>query len=486
MKPVCLLLLLLLAACSPSPPPAQLAHDLQQRLDRDFGERRLVVETLDRLGSAPDRMAPAQRVVYFRVALRLGQPYDFGAWRTHNVARLAELIGCGPRGLYGVRAGGNWAGDTLRAFGRISYRRAGKGWQVVATPVAERAMPPAGRPVPPDTVERLTHALSTAVHALSGPARPASDRIVEEELGSALQNIENRLARLQQGLALASGERGGEYWRIGEAMATVRGSAPAVVNIATSGSVANLELLDDGTVGVAIVQADVLLAAARGEGVFSGRRPDGGLRLLARLYPEAVHVIVRDGLPVYRIADLRQRRVAIGSTDSGARQTVVEVLRRHGLTAANGLKAESMALRDALTLFAAGRLDAIIHTIGVPSADLAVLARSQRIRLLPLDDAVIEAMRRDNPVYLAFSIPADSYDGQRQAVATLAVPALLVARDTLSGDAVQRVLDLLYRQADFAALGSRQGAWIPRDAAGQAGGPVPMHVAAVPAVEGPP
>ena len=486
MKLACLLLLLLLTGCSPSPPAAQLARDLQQRLDRDFGEQRLVVETLDRLGSAPDRTDPAQRVVYFRVALRLSQPYDFGAWRTHNVARLAELIGCGPRGLYGLRTGGNWAGDTLHAFGRISYRRAGKGWRSVTTPVADIAMPPAGMQAPPDTIEQLTHALSTAVHALSGPARPVSDRIVEEELGSALQNIENRLAHLQQGLALASGERGGEYWRIGEAMATVRGSAPAVVNIATRGSVANLELLDDGAVGVAIVQADVLLAAARGDGVFSGRKPDAGLRLLARLYPEAVHVIVRGDLPIHRIADLRQRRVAIGTTDAGARQTLVEVLRRHGLTAASGLKAESMGLRDALTLFAAGRLDAVIHTIGVPSADLAVLARSQHIRLLPLDDGVIEAMRRDNPVYLAFSIPADSYDGQRQAVATLAVPALLVARDTLSDNAVQRVLDLLYRQADFAALGSRQGALIPHDAAGLAGGPVPMHVAAMPAGEGQP
>ncbi|MGE8354788.1 MAG: DUF3025 domain-containing protein, partial [Microvirgula sp.] len=164
----------------------------------------------------------------------------------------------------------------------------------------------------------------------------------------------------------------------------------------------------------------------------------------------------------------------------------LNAMQAQAIEQAGGVGARRGPLRDALTLFAAGRLDAVIHTIGVPSADLAVLARSQHIRLLPLDDGVIEAMRRDNPVYLAFSIPADSYDGQRQAVATLAVPALLVARDTLSDDAVQRVLDLLYRQADFAALGSRQGALIPHDAAGLAGGPVPMHVAAMPAGEGRP
>lgn len=472
-------LCLLLSGCAPMPTGIQISRDLQMQLDRSFGGQLLEVVALERQGSVPDRDRAGRRIVYFRLLLRLRQPYDFGAWDTRNVNRLAALIGCGSRGLYGLRVGGNRAGDRLRAFGRAVYRRTSAGWEMEATPEAATAMPPAGIVAPPGMVERLARALTTAVHGESGPRLPASDHIVEEELVAALQNIKTRLARVQQDIAFASGQRGGEYWRIGEAMASLRGNAPPIFNIASSGSVANLALLNDGTASVAIVQADVLQDAVRGTGVFAGRGPDAGLRLLAQLYPEAIHIVVRAEYPVRTVVDLRGKRLAVGSTDPGVRQTVLKVLRRHGLTPAGGLKIESMSLRDAVALLAAGRIDAIVHTIGVPSADLEMLARSRPVRFLPLDGNVIRSIRDESPAYLAFTIPAGSYGGQPKPVATLAVPALLVARETLPDDHVRKVLQALYLQADLTVAGSHQGGLIPHGATWQPQGPVPMHRAAM-------
>jgi hypothetical protein len=144
------LALLVLAGCSRQPDDAAIRNALQSELDGALGERVLVVESLRRAGST---RAPAAtddkeaRLVYFNARLLLKRDYDFSRWESHSVGTLRSLLGAGPKGVIGVKADGNRAGDELTVYGTLGFEKRGDDWAVIATE-ARVAHAPSGQPAP--------------------------------------------------------------------------------------------------------------------------------------------------------------------------------------------------------------------------------------------------------------------------------------------------------------------------------------------------
>ena len=66
-----------------------------------------------------------------------------------------------------------------------------------------------------------------------------------------------------------------------------------------------------------ISQADVANWPFTGKGVFESKPNVPGLRLIAKLYPESVHRVVRKGSGIKSVADLKGKRVALDEPGSG-------------------------------------------------------------------------------------------------------------------------------------------------------------------------
>src|SRR3546814_16514566 len=66
-------------------------------------------------------------------------------------------------------------------------------------------------------------------------------------------------------------------------------------------------------------QADLIYSAYSGEGVYFRRAKQPNLRVLANLYPETVHLVVRRGSGIDSITDLPGKRLSIDRTGSGTR-----------------------------------------------------------------------------------------------------------------------------------------------------------------------
>lgn len=68
-------------------------------------------------------------------------------------------------------------------------------------------------------------------------------------------------------------------------------------------------MIDSGEARFALVQSDVAAAAVTGQAAFATYGPLRHLRAVAALFPEPVHVVVREADAMRSIGELRDKRV---------------------------------------------------------------------------------------------------------------------------------------------------------------------------------
>ncbi len=479
-----LLASLWLAGCGGGPNADGIRADLDERLAQALPPGTVQLVGIDRRGSQSDTKAPAgetRRVVYFDAELKLLRDYDFGAWDSPGVAGLISALGAGPRGITGITSGGNKAGDILRAHGTALYRRDGERWVSVQPAGYRPAEAPAVATNAPTGPAAILDAMRKVVEAVQKDASPAQRAVIEQELTTAHANIRARLARVDEGYAIAAGAEHGQYLRFVRAL--VEGARVRAIPLVTRGGEENLRLLRGGKVSAAMAQGDAALDAYEGKGAFAEDGPHASLRAIGSLYPEPVHVLVRDGDPARSVSDLRGKRIAVGERGAASRGTVLRVLAAHGLTE-NDFKVEEVGLGAALVALRQNQVDAVMQVIGVPSDSIRDALSELPLRLLPLDERAIAAMIGQKAGYFRASIAPGTYPGLREPVRTIATAAILVTGPDLSDTEVADLTRLVYRHGrDLVARGSAQGGQI-NVATAREGLVIPQHLAAAKVLDG--
>src|SRR5256712_8006098 len=85
----------------------------------------------------------------------------------------------------------------------------------------------------------------------------------------------------------------------------------------TTASVDNMKLIRDGKADVAFTLADTAFDAINGTGPFAAPEKKADAKALAVLYSNLTHVVVKDGAGINGAADLKGKRVSVGSAASG-------------------------------------------------------------------------------------------------------------------------------------------------------------------------
>ncbi|MCM2312794.1 MAG: TAXI family TRAP transporter solute-binding subunit [Steroidobacteraceae bacterium] len=474
MRFVALLFLALLAGCARGPDEDVLASDVQARLDGVFGAPVAQVATLRRQGSAPYRAAAdgsRQVIVYFNAVLRFTAAYDPSDWESLSPELIASALGATDQGIFGLGPGRHEAGAEFRSHGSLVYRKVDAGWVVsderLPGPGAANAAATSGTPQADELVQRLSQLV------MQSPATRGADReIITEEIDRALRNINLRLEREHEGVAVAAGPQGGEYWRF--LTSILHGLPPqaGVRIVATEGSVANAFLIESHKARVGVMQSDVAAAAVTGQGIFAETGPMSHLRATASLFPEPVHVVVAANSGIASLADLAGRRVALGSPASGSRHTALRMLSQAGVDAAGLAYVFSGDPTDALGMLVAGELDAVIEVVAAPWQQLRAVAQDAPLRLVPLGREESARISEAVPGLVPLGIPARTYPGQTEVVPTVAATALLVAHSDVADATVEAMLALLYATA--AERGGVLAARLSRERA-RTGITIPVH-----------
>ena len=122
-------------------------------------------------------------------------------------------------------------------------------------------------------------------------------------------------AQAEQLFKIGTGATTGVYYPVGKAMAAAL-SEPGEITVqaqATSGSLANVPAVGAAQVASALSQADVAAWHYSGTGPGKAAAKSTNLRLLASLYPEQVHVVVRKSLNLQSTTALPRTAGKVGA-----------------------------------------------------------------------------------------------------------------------------------------------------------------------------
>src|SRR5690606_38256524 len=80
-----------------------------------------------------------------------------------------------------------------------------------------------------------------------------------------------------------------------------------------------------------LVHADVAYWALRGSGLYKNKGPVSNLRAIAALYPDAIHLVAREGASIGKVTDLKGKRVSLGEKNSATLADSRLILAAYGL-----------------------------------------------------------------------------------------------------------------------------------------------------------
>jgi len=284
-------------------------------------------------------------------------------------------------------------------------------------------------------------------------------------------------AQAQQFFRIGTGGTAGTYYPVGGMIANAV-SQPGKIIVtaqASNGSLANVTAIAGGALESGFSQADVATWAYKGSGIFEGKPNIPGLRLLANLYPESVHVVVRKGSGIKSVADLKGKRVALDEPGSGTLVNARAILAAYGVKESD-IKPEYIKPNQAGDKMKDGALDAFFFTGGAPAGAIAELASAGAgIDVLPIDGAAAEQLKKTSGFFADDVIAADTYKGVGQ-VKTLAVGAQWVTSDKVDANTVYEITKALFSDATQKTLaaGHAKGKYITKENAVKGAG-LPFH-----------
>ena len=247
----------------------------------------------------------------------------------------------------------------------------------------------------------------------------------------------------RQFLSLGTASTGGIYYPLGGAMAarlSVSDPARQYTAEVSGGSVENVNRLRGRQTDLAFATGNTVFEA------FSGGQdypePVADLRILAPLYPNMTHIVVKRGSTAISLADLAGGIVSVGPPGSGTEQMSRQILEAYGLTY-DDITPRYLTFPESATALKDGAIDAAIISVGYPAAAVLEATTTGGARLIAMEPDRVDALRGKYPYYVHGEIPAGIYPGADEPLHTAGVMNWVVAMAELPDEVVAGVLRLL-------------------------------------------
>jgi len=267
-------------------------------------------------------------------------------------------------------------------------------------------------------------------------------------------------------LNIATGGTAGTYYPIGGAVAEILNKSIPGMNASaqsTGASVANINMLKDGSVDLAIVQNDITYYAANGTEMFKDNKI-ASLKGIAALYPETCQIVTLEKNGIKSVTDFKGKKIAVGAAGSGAEANARQIMEAYGITY-NDIEVQYLSFGEAASALKDGNVDAAFVTAGFPTAAIQDIASQHPVRLLPVDADKADALIAKYPFYTKTTVPAGTYTGFNEAVPSVSVMAMLVATDKLDDQLGYEITKALFTGLDRLQAAHSVGKMITKEGA---------------------
>ena len=246
-------------------------------------------------------------------------------------------------------------------------------------------------------------------------------------------------------LTFTTGSETGTYYGFGTVLAgqISEDTATEVKAIVGKGSKANIELMDLGDAQMGLVQSDVMAYAYSGTNLFENAI--GSFSTVAALYMEQVQIVTLNP-EIKTVADLAGKNVSVGESGSGVYFNAIDVLAAYDLTL-DDIQPTYQSFGDSTEALQDGKIDAAFIVSGAPTTAITSLAATNDVYLVELDEEHINKLVAASPYYSKNVIAADAYGLDADAT-SVAIAAVIIARDDCSEDAIYDVVSGIFNDVD--------------------------------------
>lgn len=215
----------------------------------------------------------------------------------------------------------------------------------------------------------------------------------------------------------------------------------------TDGSLYNLNTLKNGELDFGIVQSDIVYQASKGEGAFKDAKFPK-LRSVMAIYPELLTLVTKKDANINKLLDIKDKRINLGNSGSGNETTTLALFEASGIDK-NDLKQigtfSASEMPDALKH---NKIDGYFYMVGHPTANIKDAANSTDIKIIPIDDNILENLIDKYPYFAKGHIQAGTYRGQEDEIPTFGVKAVLVTNENVNEHTVYLLVKAVLENFD--------------------------------------
>lgn len=283
-------------------------------------------------------------------------------------------------------------------------------------------------------------------------------------------------------LVIATGGTGGVFYPFGGGLARVLTAKAKDVEATaevTGGSVDNMKLVDAQEADLGLSTMDSAWDAFRGRASYADTGPIPACAI-AVLYQSYVHVVAAEASGVKTLAELKGKRVSVGSAGSSTEAAADRILAAAGIDPRREIRRDNLSVAESAGALRDEKVDAFFWIGGTPTAAVTDLATTSRQRILFLDAASqVEAMRAESgPVYERMILPKRTYPGQDADVPGVGVSNVLFVNARMPEALVRRLLAALFDNLDEIRRIHPEAATLSLEG-GSRGSAIPFHPGAV-------
>ncbi|CAG8863965.1 TAXI family TRAP transporter solute-binding subunit [Pseudomonas fluorescens] len=244
---------------------------------------------------------------------------------------------------------------------------------------------------------------------------------------------------------ILTGGTSGVYYPIGVGLSQIYsdgipGSKTSVQ--ATKASVENLNLLQAGRGELALALGDSVADAKNGVEDAGFKAPLTKLRAIGGAYPNYIQIVASKESGIKTLADLKGKTISVGAPKSGTELNARAIFKAAGLTYEDMGKVQYLPFAESVELIKNRQLDATLQSSGLGMAAIRDLSSVMPLNYIAIPTEVVAKI--GNPAYQSALIPANTYDGQTEAVPTVAITNILVTRADVSDEVAYEMTRLLF------------------------------------------
>ncbi|MBW7057212.1 TAXI family TRAP transporter solute-binding subunit [Paracoccus bogoriensis] len=281
-------------------------------------------------------------------------------------------------------------------------------------------------------------------------------------------------AQAQDFINILTGGTSGVYYPLGVALseiyaAGIDGSRTQVQ--ATKASVENLNLLAQGRGEIAFALGDSVKMAWEGNEEAGFPRPLSELRAIAAIYPNYIQIVADASSGAVTLDDLRGKTLSVGAPASGTELNARAIFAAAGMSYDDLGRVEYLPYAESAELIKNRQLQATLQSSGLGVAFIQDLSATHDITIVEIPEEVVTAIGEP---FVPATIPAGTYAGIDQDIATAAVGNMLITHEGVSEETAYQMTKLMFDNLDRMRSAHGAAAAITPETALD-GLPIPLH-----------